>query len=89
MVKRGYQPSISMGPIMAVGGIAMLIPPSALAVLLASLAEQSVALLLIAGIVPGILMAVLFFAYGGGALRDQPGARPGLRAGPPARSTSR
>jgi TRAP-type mannitol/chloroaromatic compound transport system permease large subunit len=48
---------------MAVGGIAMLIPPSALAVLLASLAEQSVALLLIAGIVPGILMAVLFFTY--------------------------
>ena len=63
MVKRGYKPSIAMGPIMAVGGIAMLIPPSALAVLLASLTEQSVAHLLIAGIIPGILMAVLFFAY--------------------------
>ncbi len=63
MVKRGYRPSIAMGPIMAVGGIAMLIPPSALAVLLASLAEQSVAQLLIAGIVPGILMAILFFGY--------------------------
>jgi len=63
MVKRGYQPTIAMGPIMAVGGIAMLIPPSALAVLLASLAEQSIAKLLIAGIVPGILMAFLFFAY--------------------------
>ncbi len=63
MIKRGYHPKIAMGPIMAVGGIAMLIPPSALAVLLASLAEQSVAQLLIAGIVPGILMAVLFFAY--------------------------
>ena len=63
MRARGYQPAISMGPIMAVGGIAMLIPPSALAVLLASLAEQSVAQLLIAGIVPGILMAVLFVAY--------------------------
>ncbi len=63
MVNRGYKPSIAMGPIMAVGGIAMLIPPSALAVLLASLAEQSVAKLLIAGIIPGILMAVLFFAY--------------------------
>jgi len=63
MIKRGYKPSIAMGPIMAVGGIAMLIPPSALAVLLASLAEQSVAKLLIAGIVPGILMAFLFFAY--------------------------
>ena len=63
MMKRGYQPAIAMGPIMAVGGIAMLIPPSALAVLLASLAGQSVAQLLIAGIVTGILMAVLFFAY--------------------------
>ncbi len=63
MIKRGYKPSIAMGPIMAVGGIAMLIPPSALAVLLASLAEQSVAQLLIAGIVPGILMAIGFFTY--------------------------
>ena len=63
MIKRGYKPSIAMGPIMAVGGIAMLIPPSALAVLLASIAEQSVAQLLIAGIIPGILMAVLFFTY--------------------------
>ena len=63
MIKRGYKPTIAMGPIMAVGGIAMLIPPSALAVLLASIAEQSVAQLLIAGIIPGILMALLFFAY--------------------------
>ena len=63
MVKRGYHPTMAMGPIMAVGGIAMLIPPSALAVLLASLAEFSIAKLLIAGIVPGLLMALLFFAY--------------------------
>ena len=32
MYKRGYSPSISIGPIVATGGIAMLIPPSALAV---------------------------------------------------------
>lgn len=63
MIKRGYKPAIAMGPIMAVGGIAMLIPPSALAVLLASIAQQSVATLLVAGIIPGILMAFLFFAY--------------------------
>ncbi|MFK5977465.1 MAG: TRAP transporter large permease subunit [Rhizobiaceae bacterium] len=63
MVKRGYSPAISMGPIMAVGGIAMLVSPSELAVLLASMAEQSISNLLIAGIIPGILMATLFFLY--------------------------
>ena len=48
MVKRGYHPTFSMGPIMAVGGIAVLIPPSALAVLLASITEKSISQLLIA-----------------------------------------
>tara|TARA_R110002110_G_scaffold211304_1_gene424009 strand:- start:29247 stop:30566 length:1320 start_codon:yes stop_codon:yes gene_type:complete len=63
MLKRGYHPTIAMGPIMAVGGIAMLIPPSALAVLLASLAERSITDLLIAGVVPGFIMAVSFLLY--------------------------
>ena len=63
MLKKGYHPTIAIGPIMAVGGIAMLIPPSALAVLLASLAERSITDLLIAGVVPGVLMAASFVAY--------------------------
>lgn len=63
MLKRGYHPTMAMGPIMAVGGIAMLIPPSALAVLLASLAERSISELLIAGVLPGIAMAALFVVY--------------------------
>ena len=63
MLKRGYHPTIAMGPIMATGSIAMLIPPSALAVLLGSLAGISIAKLLIAGIVPGLMMATAFFAY--------------------------
>ena len=63
MLKRGYHPGLAMGPIMAVGGIAMLIPPSALAVLLGSLAGISIAKLLIAGILPGILMSILFVGY--------------------------
>ena len=63
MLKRGYHPGLAMGPIMAVGGIAMLIPPSALAVLLGSLAGISIAKLLIAGILPGILMSILFVVY--------------------------
>jgi tripartite ATP-independent transporter DctM subunit len=63
MLKRGYDPRIAMGPIMATGGIAMLIPPSALAVLLGSLAGMSISKLLIAGIIPALMMAVLFISY--------------------------
>ncbi|WPZ23064.1 TRAP transporter large permease [Sulfitobacter faviae] len=63
MLKRGYHPSMAMGPIMASGAIAMLIPPSALAVLVGSLAGISIAGLLIAGVLPALLLAVLFVAY--------------------------
>lgn len=63
MMRRGYHPTMSMGPIMAVGGIAMLIPPSALAVMMGSLAGISIERLLIGGILPGILMAVGFLGY--------------------------
>jgi tripartite ATP-independent transporter DctM subunit len=63
MLKRGYHPTMAMGPIMAVGGIAMLIPPSALAVLLGSLAKIPIDKLLIGGIMPGLLMSAFFIGY--------------------------
>ena len=63
MLRRGYHPTMAMGPIMASGAIAMLIPPSALAVLLGSLAGISIAGLLIAGIVPALVLAGLFCLY--------------------------
>jgi tripartite ATP-independent transporter DctM subunit len=63
MLKRGYHPNMAMGPIMAIGGVDMLIPPSALTVLLGSLAGISISELLIAGIVPGVLMSCLFVGW--------------------------
>ncbi|NYT69228.1 TRAP transporter large permease [Pusillimonas noertemannii] len=63
LLGRGYHPTLAMGPIMATGAIAMLIPPSALAVLVGSLAGISIAKLLIAGIVPALMLSVLFAAY--------------------------
>jgi tripartite ATP-independent transporter DctM subunit len=63
MLRRGYHPNMAMGPIMAIGGVDMLIPPSALTVLLGSLAGISIAELLIAGIVPGVLLSTTFVAY--------------------------
>ena len=63
MLRRGYQPGMAMGPIMAIGGVDMLIPPSALTVLLGSLAGISISRLLLAGIVPGVLLAASFVGY--------------------------
>jgi tripartite ATP-independent transporter DctM subunit len=63
MLKRGYHPNMAMGPIMAIGGVDMLIPPSALTVLLGSLAGISVSQLLIAGILPGALLSVMFVGW--------------------------
>ncbi len=63
MLKRGYEPGFAMGPIMGIGGVDMLIPPSALAVLLGSLAGISIAQLLVAGTVPGLIMSAFFVGY--------------------------
>ena len=63
MLARGYEPRMAMGPIMGIGGVDMLIPPSALTVLLGSLAGISIAGLLIGGIVPGLILSVLFVGY--------------------------
>ena len=42
MAKRGYKPHMSIGPILGTGGLAIIIPPSALAVLLATLTVETV-----------------------------------------------
>jgi len=63
MLERGYDKRLAMGPIMGIGGVDMLIPPSALTVLLGSLAGISIAGLLIGGIVPGLILSVMYVGY--------------------------
>jgi len=60
MMKRGYGKYLSIGPIMGTGGLAVIIPPSALAVLLATLGQIDVGALLIAGVLPGILLSLMY-----------------------------
>lgn len=60
MTRRGYKKSMSIGPILGTGGLAMLIPPSALAVLLGTLAEIDIGRLLVAGILPGLILAAFY-----------------------------
>ena len=60
MRRRGYSKQMSMGPILGTGGLAMIIPPSALGVLLAAIAEIDVGRLLVAGLLPGFTLALLY-----------------------------
>lgn len=63
MLEKGYSKNMSLGPLMGVGTVDALIPPNALTVVLASLANIDVGQLLIAGIVPGAMMSGLYFLY--------------------------
>lgn len=60
MLGRGYKPHMAYGPVLGAGALAVIIPPSALAVLLGSLAQIDVGALLIAGALPGLLLTLLF-----------------------------
>ena len=63
MRRRGYDTRLSAGTILAGACLDPIIPPSVLAILIATLAEISTASLLIAGIVPGLLLMCLFLIY--------------------------
>ena len=76
MRQRGYKNPMILGPIVGVGGLAMLIPPSALAVVYASLAQISVGKVLIAGAIPGVILAVLYALYVFGRSRLNPALAP-------------
>ena len=80
MMKRGYNKYLSIGPILGTGGLAVIIPPSALAVLLATLGQTDVAALLIAGIIPGLILASMYFALIYSWTKFDPDAAPGYLA---------
>jgi tripartite ATP-independent transporter DctM subunit len=81
MEKRGYKKPMAIGPIIASGGIAMMIPPSALAVLLCAIGEISVGRVLIAIILPGLIMAALYASYIAIRCKLQPSLAPAYEVG--------
>lgn len=76
MNRRGYKTYMSVGPILGTGGLAIIIPPSALAVLLATLAQIDVGALLIAGVIPGLILACLYIGMIWIMTRRDPDAAP-------------
>ncbi len=63
MRKLGYKQTFALGAVAGSACLGMLIPPSVLLIVWAILTEMSVGALFIAGILPGILLALLFSGY--------------------------
>ena len=63
LARRGYPESASIGSLAGAGTLGLLIPPSIIMIVYGVAADQSVAKLFIAGVIPGIMLAVLFSGY--------------------------
>jgi tripartite ATP-independent transporter DctM subunit len=63
MLRRGYRGETSLGPIVASGTLATMIPPSALGILVGAMSGVSISGVLLGIILPGLLLAGLYLAY--------------------------
>lgn len=63
MIERGYKPHFVYGLLAAGGTLGILIPPSIPMIVLGVVVEESITSLFLAGIVPGLLLAVAFIAF--------------------------
>jgi len=63
MLKHGYSSKIAAGSVVASGALAMLIPPSVPFIIYSAITGESIPKLFIGGLVPGLLLALLFSIY--------------------------
>ena len=80
MRKRGYDTQFSAGTILAGASLDPIIPPSVLAVIIATLADVSAGKMLIAGILPGLLLTGMFLVYVVIRVRITPSLAPDVAA---------
>lgn len=81
MKRQGYANSYALGVITGSACLGMLIPPSVLLIIWAILTEGSVGALFIGGVVPGILLGIIFIAYCVLAAMRNPEIAPGTAPG--------
>lgn len=60
---RGYDRQLAMGSLAGAGTLGFLIPPSIIMIIYGVVAEQSILELFIAGVIPGLTLALLYMAY--------------------------
>jgi tripartite ATP-independent transporter DctM subunit len=78
MLQRGYDRKLSAGTILGGASLDPIIPPSVLAILIATIAQISTGKLLVAGIVPGLVLTVMFLIYVAVRLTFEPSLAPDL-----------
>jgi len=78
MLKRNYSKLLAVGTISAGGTLGILIPPSVIMILYASLTGESVGRLFMGGIFPGIVLAAIFILYIQIRALIQPGIAPAV-----------
>ena len=81
MHDRGYDRSIAAGLIIGGASLAPIIPPSLLAIIVGSIADVSIAKLLIAGVIPGLFIGGIFLVYVFVRIGMNPSLAPGNVAG--------
>jgi len=81
MHDRGYDRSIAAGLIIGGASLAPIIPPSLLAIIVGSIADVSIAKLLIAGVIPGLFIGGIFLVYVFVRIGLNPSLAPGNVAG--------
>src|SRR4051812_2697228 len=63
LARRGYPESMTIGSLAGAGTLGLLIPPSIIMIVYGVSADVSIAQLFIAGVLPGIMLALLFSGY--------------------------
>lgn len=86
--KRGYNSRIGLGSIAAGGTLGILIPPSVIMIIYAEIVGESIALLFLAGIIPGIMISAFFVVYIGIRCKINPKLAPSVQTVPLGRALS-
>lgn len=73
---KGYNPAVTAGSLAAGGTLGILLPPSIAMIIYGSFTEVSIAKLFVAGLIPGVVLTLIFMTYIGVYAKLKPGIAP-------------